>query len=281
VRKATFTTLALLALPLAACGGGGAKTQSRADVVPKANAICRQAGAQAKSYAADRPGPVGSVQVRAALQKDVDIASAAARQLRALDPAEEQKADFDRFVAGVEGIAAGDRRFIRGIHDNDHAGIAAGSAAAVAAAARAKKGADAYGLDDCPYEPVSVRFSRQAKAAALRVAAAQDPIGRWTGRVTQFGPGSKRYHYGAIMTVRNVNTVGALAGAISYPSFPCAGELRLTGRRANRFAFLEHITAHATSCPSGGRITSTVSSGRMAWRWVRKDIVVLGTLTRR
>lgn len=280
MRNGAFTALALLSLLLAACGGG-AKTQSRSDVVTAADTICRQADREVRSYTAGRAGPVGSVQVRAALQKDVDVADAAVRKLRQLDPAEEQRADFERFVSGLDGIAVGDRRFIKAIRDNDKAGIAAGSAAAVSAAGKAKKGADAYGLGDCPYEPVSVRFSRQAKAAAERVAAAQDPIGAWTGKVTQFGPGSKRYHYRAIMTVRNVNTVGAPAGAISYPSFPCAGDLRLTGRHANRFVFLEHITSHPKTCPSGGRITSTVRSGSMEWRWVRRNIVVLGTLTRR
>lgn len=155
------------------------------------------------------------------------------------------------------------------------------SAAAVESAGKAKKGADAYGLDDCPYQTVSVQFLQKDKAAAEKVAAAQDPIGSWSGTVTQFGPGSKRAHYRVFMTIRNVNTVGARAGAIDYPAFPCGGNLQLVSRRGNRFTFLEHITSHPNTCPSGGHISSTVNSGTMAWRWVRKDIVVTGTLRRR
>ena len=272
--------MALVSLILAGCGGGD-KQQSRSDVITAANAICRQAAAQTQSYTTGRSAPDGDVQVRAALQKEVDIADAAVKQLEALDPTEEQKADFVRFVNGVRGIATGDREFITAIANQDKPAVAKGSAAAVDALSKAKKGADAYGLDDCPYPPISARFGNQSRAAAERVAAAQDPIGSWSGPVTQYGPGSKRYHYRAIMTVRNVNTVGARAGSIRYPSFPCGGVLQLTRRHANRFVFIEHITSNPKTCPSGGRITSTVRSGTMEWRWVRKTIVVLGNLERR
>ncbi len=273
--------MALLpALFLAGCGGGGDKTQSRSEVIQKANAICRQATADARAYTTGRASPEGAVQVRAALQKDVDIAKATVTKLDALDPAEEQKADFDHYVSGVKAIADGNQRFIQAIGNGDTAGVKAGSDAAVQGAAQAKKGADAYGLDDCPAQTVSALFAQQQKDKAQSIAAAQDPIGSWSGRVTQFGPGSRRAHYRAFMTVRDVNTLGARAGTVNYPAFPCAGDIRLVARRANRFTFLEHITAHPATCPSGGRISTAVNSGTMAWRWVRKDIVVLGTLHR-
>lgn len=277
--RALAATALLPLLLLSACGDGGDDTQSRSEVIQKANAICRQATTQAKAYTADRSAPQGQVQVRAALQEDVDIANATVKRLEALKPAEEQKADFERFVSGLQGIAAGDAQFVKAIDDGS--AIKQASDDAVAAAGKSKQGAQAYGLDDCPAQTVSSEFGAKQKAAAVAIAAASDPIGAWTGRVTQFGPGSKTYHYRVLMTIRDVNTIGKKSGLIGYPSFPCAGYIQLTGRSRNRFIFREHIDSNQDKCPSGGRITTIVDSGTMEWRWVRNGLVVNGTLKRR
>lgn len=127
---------------------------------------------------------------------------------------------------------------------------------------------------------MSVALARKTEALAKQIAASRDPIGSWSGKVTQVGANGKRYHYTALMTVRDVNTVGARAGTIRYPAFPCGGTLTLLAQSKNRFVFRENITAGRQRCPTGGQITSIVTSGRMAWHWARANLTVDGTLIR-
>jgi hypothetical protein len=274
LRTRALLALALLAAPVAACGGDDG--QSRSEVIEQANAICDRASERAGRYAKDRSPPRGEAQVRAALAADVRIADRAVRELRDLDPGEEKRADFDRLVSGLRGISEGNRAFIRAIDERGDVGAA--NDQTLAAARRAKKAADAYGLDACPYETVSVKFGEAQEEA---VAEEQDPLGTWSGTVVQYGPGRSRPGYPAVMQIRDVSAPGAPAGSIEYPTYPCGGDLRLLRSRANRYVFRERITSNRGRCTTGGRITSTVIGDRMSWRWVRGRVEVLGTLRRR
>jgi hypothetical protein len=300
VPRCALATTALAALLLTGCGSGGGGSSgaatkqpappagpTQAQIVAAADAICGQADVAAQSFTSGRPAPSTLPQVLLAVTTDRDIADAAVAKLARLTPPAAHRAAFEQFVSGIRGLSAGDAQFLAGLTEINKTVESQGAAAAATAAATAAQGADAYGLIGCPFTTVAEKFRARTQAtehrnriAAEKVAAAQDPIGAWSGRVTQYGPGPKRYHYAADMVVRDVNRIGARAGSIAYPAFPCGGYLQLAHRHANRFVFVEHITQHPHACPSGGRITSTVHSGTMHWHWERRNLVVRGTLER-
>jgi hypothetical protein len=293
------------ALLLTACGGGATRHApqpasatpapasaqagpTQAQIAAAADAICGQADIAAQNFVVSRSAPSTLTQVLLAVSTDRDIADAAVAKLTRLHPPPVDRVAFEQFVSAIRGLGAGDAQFLAGLTEVDKTVENQGAAAVATAGAAATRGADAYGLRGCPFDTIAQRFLTQTRAAQLRkrdaaekVAAARDPVGTWTGDVTQNGPGNKRYHYGADMIVRDVNRIGARAGSIAYPAFPCSGYLQLAGRHANRFVFVEHITQHPHTCPSGGRITSTIHSGTMHWHWERRGLVVKGTLTRR
>jgi hypothetical protein len=271
--------LALAVTPLvtlAACGSGD-KGQSRSDMIANANGVCDRAERKSEDYARERSSPQGQDQVRAALEADIRIADQAAKELDALDPGAEQKADFERYVAALRGMSAGNREFVQAIGSNDSAGLRDARLHTVEQTGRAKRAAVAYGLDACPYKNVAVQFANAADAQKAN----RDPLGTWSGNVIQYGPGEHRSRYRTVMTVRDVSVAGGPAGSIDYPSFPCAGDLQFQGSKGNRYSFRERITSNAKKCTTGGRITATVAGERMGWRWVRGGVEVLGTLRRR
>lgn len=282
MRTACLVTATVSVLLLAACGSESKdSTLSRAEAVKEANAICREATTAITAYVADTAAPSGDAATIAALEQDVNTANTMSKKLDALRLPDEQRADFDRFTQGVRDFAESNGTFITAIKGKDRRGVVVGSDGAVKAGKLAEDAAKAYGLTDCPPPTTATAFANKDKAPAPEEAPAVDPIGSWSGTVTQVNADGKRYRYEAFMTVTGVSDVGAVSGTVRYPSFPCSGNIIYLRSDGDRFFFRERITAREDKCPSGGRIRATVSGDQMAWRWLRGTIKVAGILKRR
>lgn len=107
---------ALLVLPVtvAACGGGGNEAPSRAENVRQANAICATANARVEkgfdtsSDARVREGVISQAVVR------YPVAKATLAKMRALDPPETGRAQWDAFVRAQADAVAGFKRLVGG-----------------------------------------------------------------------------------------------------------------------------------------------------------------------
>ena len=106
--RAHAAVVALLVLPLAACGGG----LSKRDLVAKGDAICKRVNVQI----AKEPVPKDAAGLKRLAEKTVVISDPAIKDMEALEPPDELKADFGKFVASLKqqrdltkqiGVAAG------------------------------------------------------------------------------------------------------------------------------------------------------------------------------
>jgi hypothetical protein len=274
------TTLLIAATAaLAACGNSGAL--DKRETIETVRAICGDATRRARAFAKDRPPATSPAAVSAAVAEDVRIARQVEERLRKLDLADAARPGFDRFVEAQARVVKANSDQLAASQARDPVRFRASVDALLAATGDSKKAADAYGLRDCPYLPVAVQLERRTASQAPHAggSASGGIVGRWTGDVTQYGPGQKTERYPTVMTV-TADEPGAVAGTIRYPSLGCGGELQLRGTEASRHIYREHITSGRKRCYDGGTIFASVSRGSMSWRWVGSGNEVVGVLRR-
>ncbi len=92
--RAHAAVVALLVLPLAACGGG----LSKAELVAKGDAICKRVNAQI----AKEPEPVNTADLEKLAKKTLGISDPAIKDMEALEAPDELKQDFGKFVASLK-----------------------------------------------------------------------------------------------------------------------------------------------------------------------------------
>jgi len=281
-----LTVTAVVAV--SACGGGG---DDDSDSVAAANEICREATGSAEAYARDNEAPNTPKQIDAALAEDEKIAKRVASDLEDLEAPDENATEFEAFVDSQSQSAQLYADELQASRDGDPAQFSKAAEQLLDTTGSAKSSAEGAGLTDCPYTPVSVAFvrkqddeadDREASINRPNQEAETDIRGRWTGRVTQYGPGDKTSRYPVQMNIRQL-VPGAVAGTVRYPTYPCEGQLQL--RRANenegRYVFRESIRTGRRLCTAGGTISTTVSGQRLSWRWVGgDDVEVIGSLAR-
>ena len=85
--------VAVLVVPLAACGGG----LSKSELVAKGDAICKRVNTQI----AKEPDPKSIDDLKRLADKTVAISDPAIKDMDALEPPDELKTDFDKFVASL------------------------------------------------------------------------------------------------------------------------------------------------------------------------------------
>jgi hypothetical protein len=86
--------VAVLIVPLAACGGG----LSKSELVAKGDAICKRVNAAV----AKQPEPKTAADLQKLAEKTVKLSDPAIKDMEALQPPDELKADFDKFVASLK-----------------------------------------------------------------------------------------------------------------------------------------------------------------------------------
>jgi hypothetical protein len=267
------------ATALAACGNSG--TLDRRETIATVRAICGDATRRARAFAKEQPRVASPTGVSTAVAEDVRIARQVEERLRKLDLMAAARPGFEPFVDAQARVVKANSDQLAASRVRDPVRFRASVDALLAATADSKKAAAAYGLKDCPYLPVAVQLERRA---ARRAPHAGEPapggiVGRWTGRVTQYGPGQKTESYPTAMTV-TADDPGAAAGTIRYPSLGCGGDLQLLGVEASRHVYREHITSGRKRCYDGGTIFASVARGAMSWRWVGRGNEVVGVLNR-
>jgi hypothetical protein len=268
---------------LLACGGSG--KLSKSETIKKASAICRRATDQARQFAAGRQLPSTPEGVNRAVEEDSRIARQAHSELKRIKPGSDGRASFDRFVSAQGGIVKANTDQLAAVKAGDREKFQASVEDLLNATGAAKKAADAYGLDGCPYDPVSVQLAHNPVAQAgtgtaqSGVRSSSDAVGHWTGEVTQYGPGNNTLRYNVLMNVTS-DAPGAVVGTTRYPSLACGGEIQLRGTQDTRYVYRERITFGRKLCFDGGTIFATVSGSSMSWRWVGRGSEVLGVLRR-
>jgi hypothetical protein len=83
--------VAVLIVPLAACGGG----LSKSELVAKGDAICKKVNTQI----AKQPEPTDAADLEKLAKKTVEISDPAIKDMEALEPPDELADEFKRFVA--------------------------------------------------------------------------------------------------------------------------------------------------------------------------------------
>jgi hypothetical protein len=86
--------VALVVVPLAACGGG----LSKSELIAKGDAICKRVN----DRIAKEPEPKSIADLQRLAAKTVAVSNPAIKQMDALEPPDELKADFDKFVASLK-----------------------------------------------------------------------------------------------------------------------------------------------------------------------------------
>jgi hypothetical protein len=92
--RAHAAVVALLVLPLAACGGG----LSRAELVKKGDAICKRVNDQV----AKQQEPTNAADLAALAKKTVKLSDPAIDDMEALEPPDELEKTFKAFVASLK-----------------------------------------------------------------------------------------------------------------------------------------------------------------------------------
>ena len=92
--RAHAAAVALIVLPLAACGGG----LSKQELVAKGDAICKRVNTQI----AKEPAPTDAAGLKRLADKTVALSDPAIKEMEALEPPDELKQDFAKFVASLK-----------------------------------------------------------------------------------------------------------------------------------------------------------------------------------
>ena len=121
--------------------------------------------------------------------------------------------------------------------------------------------------------------SSASSSSSASSASTHDPVGLWSGRVTQHGPGAYKTSYDVLMKVVG-RRPGDIVGRIGYAPLNCAGELALISVHGASYVYRERILVGRKQCTSGGTIYTTVSGNSMSWRWVAGGVTVRGVLGR-
>lgn len=303
----------LVPLALVAAGGCGGDDDedsgplSRAELIEQANTICRKA---------DAPEPAKNTRVtfdslrelKGLYRGDADRARRAERELARLGVSQQDRAN----------LRALRKSFGQLIVTNEEAGdikslpqIRIFGALTVAANRVAFERAAALGARHCPPltasgsyltaidrnkkagkpvpPPASERTEEAGRPEENAEAAKPGPedghpvLGRWKGRVTQYGPrDDQRNRYSAVLDLRSA-TVGAAGGR--WASLPhCSGTLQVEAATARAAAYRETVTRGRKKCYANARTRVERQGGRLTYRSNLKTrdgrVVTLGTLTR-
>jgi hypothetical protein len=150
VRSAVFVSFAALA----AIGCGSSKQQvSAAELVQKADAICRDEQAKFNQIQAHPPA---NASIAADQTKElIDVTSAASSDLRDLKPPDELSSPYDAYLQARDDTADQMKRGEDAADNQDSAGYSAAQTAVSRSAARRQKLAAAVGLKVCGSNPRS------------------------------------------------------------------------------------------------------------------------------
>jgi hypothetical protein len=149
LRRPRATTRALLLLAtvataatIAACGG---HSDTRKDVIARANAICFSAQQAARSVTSPNAGDTKALATY--FKKVVPIVAKEARQLAALPRPKQRQAALNQYVDAVGASVADYRAAARAAAGGDEGGVT--QALARVQSTEATRFARAYGLDQC------------------------------------------------------------------------------------------------------------------------------------
>ena len=256
----THRAITVLGLLIASCTGlvacGGSSGQlSKSETITQAGAICDRASKQARQYAVGRTLPNSPVEFNSAIEEDTRIARQTESALGQLNPVSDGRESLDRFVAAQAAIVRANVAQLAAFKSLDQSKIQASIDDLLSATGDAKKAAHEYGLDGCPYIPVSIQLSRQSakNSSQAGLASPGDAVGHWTGPVTQYGPGTNTLRYVVKMNVDVIGrTPGKIVGTTLYPSLHCGG--RSAGSSAS--------PATANAAPGAYHLHDVVMRGR-------------------
>jgi hypothetical protein len=303
----------LLAIGLVTAAGCGSEDDekegplSQTELVEQANAICRRA--DAPDPPKDTVVPFNSLrQLKGLYRGDAQRARRADRELGRLDIRPEDRPK----------LRALRKSFGQLVLTNEKAGgitalpeIRLYGALSVAANRVAFERAAALGARHCPPltasgsyltavnrnkkagDPVPPPASERTEKAEPPAEKAEEPkpepngghpvLGRWKGRITQYGPRpDQRIRYREVMNLRSA-TVGEVGGRWNTPP-ECSGALQVEAATDRAVVYLETITRGGKKCYGNARTRVERRGERLTYRSTAKTrdgrAVSLGTLTK-
>ena len=151
---------------LAACGADPAL--DRRETIETTGAICGDATRQARLFAIKNAPASSPAAISRAIEEDVRIARQVERRLTKLELADDARRGFDPLVAAQRRIVKANTDQLAASRAGDPARFRASVDALLAATRESKRAADSYGLEGCPYLPVSVQLERRSARQARR-----------------------------------------------------------------------------------------------------------------
>ncbi|MFN8159611.1 MAG: hypothetical protein U0R52_01005 [Solirubrobacterales bacterium] len=297
---AAFLPIWVGILLVSGCGGGG----SRERIAAQANSEC--ARAYSRLSLVNNLTTAQNTRAKAAIDKSL------LADLGRLDPPDDGREDFDRFVAARRRLVRADAAALDALTGPPGSGALAAYRRAAAASGSASDDAEVaardYGLEVCSGDDLGdVQISDAPALSELpdpgsppRVSGASIVpgsafAGTWSGTVDQYGPGATHDSYPTAMRIASAPAGDGSNGTITYPSFPCGGRVRIVraadsplgspsggaASLATRYVLREYIGSGAGKCTGGGMIIADLQGDQLGWRWRRGGVNVIGVLTRR
>jgi hypothetical protein len=153
-RRIPLVLPAVLILALGASGCGGGKEQvTSAELVQKADAICRTE--QTKFDQIQTHAPANASIAADQTKELIDISQAASSELRDLEPPDSLSAPYDRYLGARDSAVEQMRRGQDAADDQDSAAYAAAQTAVAKSASQRSQLARAVGLKVCGANPRS------------------------------------------------------------------------------------------------------------------------------
>ncbi len=284
-------SVVLLALLTGGCGGGG---DSREEVIAASDRAC------ARSFA--DLARIDASTVEATTRSKLAIDESLLGTLEDLDPPDERRAAFDRFVDARRALAEADRAALEAASgppgQEALADYTQAAADAKAASHESLSAAEDYGMRQCaglgiggiaasdapdPLASPDAGTSAAAGADGTSIIPGSAFVGRWRGMVRQYGPGSENASYPVSMTIARRPGPDDSSGTITYPSYPCGGVVKAfqTGAApiGTRYVLREYIRNNRESCTSGGTITADLQGNELLWHWKRGSVNAVGVLS--
>jgi hypothetical protein len=298
-RRVLAGSLIAVALPtLAACGDDESKrTLSKPEVIREANHICTDALDKSRGYASSHTQPSNAKEVAAALDETIKNEEPAVAELKKLRPPDEDRQVFEDFLSEEEAALTANReqRFAAARLESDE--FTRLAARVKYHIIRIRSHADRYGIDSTkcarvafPFSPPETAASGSNTPAPSEQSQTTEPPqneqqqseptsvkGSWTGNGTQVTRSREQSSYPIRLTIRRL-AVGAVAGTIDYPTFPCGGLVRLLRGIGDRYVLREDIRYGRRKCDRDGTIVITLSGSRLNFRWSRYGTVVQARL---
>jgi len=153
LRSALLVPSALVAVALASGCGSGKDEVSAAELVQKADAICRTE--QAKFEQVQAHAPANATIAADQTKELIDVSKAAGSDLDDLEPPEPLRDPYDRYLAARDDAVEQMEKGRRAAEDQGSAGYAAAQTAVAKSAPRRRKLAAAVGLKVCGSNPGS------------------------------------------------------------------------------------------------------------------------------